>query len=116
VRKSPRRGYTLVEVVVALLVFTIGALALAASSAVVARTMRANLLRERAGRIAASRIETIKSACASAASGMESVQGIESQWSVALGAQTVSILESTRYGSTTGPHLDTYQAFGWCVP
>lgn len=109
-----RTGYTLVEVVVALLVFSIGALALAASSAVVARTMRANALRERAGRIAVSRIETIKSACASAASGTESIQGIESQWTIARGAGTVSILESTRYASTTGLHLDTYQGVGWC--
>jgi prepilin-type N-terminal cleavage/methylation domain-containing protein len=114
--KSGRRGYTLVEVVVALLVFTIGALALAASSAVVARTMHINLLRERAGRIAASRIETIRSACSTAASGMESVEGIESQWTVGHGAQTVSILESTRYPSATGPHLETYQALALCMP
>ena len=100
----------------ALLVFTIGALALAASSAVVGRTMRANLLRERAGRIAVSRIEAIKSACASAASGMETVQGIQSQWAVSRGDQTVSVLETTRYMSTTGPHVDTYQALGWCAP
>jgi prepilin-type N-terminal cleavage/methylation domain-containing protein len=116
VRNSPRRGYTLVEIVVALLVFTIGALALAASSGVVARTMRANLLRERAGRIAAGRIETIKSACASAASGSESVEGVESQWTVGRGVQTVSIVESTRYTSTTGSHIDTYEAVGWCSP
>jgi prepilin-type N-terminal cleavage/methylation domain-containing protein len=114
--KSGRRGYTLVEVVVALLVFTIGALALAASSAVVARTMHINLLRERAGRIAASRIETIRSACSTAASGMEGVEGIESQWTVGHGAQTVSILESTRYPSATGPHLETYQALALCMP
>jgi prepilin-type N-terminal cleavage/methylation domain-containing protein len=113
--KSGRRGYTLVEVVVALLVFTIGALALAASSAVVARTMHTNLLRERAGRIAASRIETIKSACSTAASGMENVEGIESRWTVGRGAQTVSILESTRYQSATGLHLDSYQALALCV-
>jgi hypothetical protein len=100
---------------VALLVFTIGALALAASSAVVARTMRANALRERAGRIAVSRIETIKSACASAVSGTESVQGIESQWTVARRAGAVSIVESTRYPSPTGLRLDTYQAVGWCA-
>jgi prepilin-type N-terminal cleavage/methylation domain-containing protein len=116
VQKVRTRGYTLVEVVVALLVFTIGALALAASSAAVARTMRANLLRERAGRIAASRIETIKSACANAASGTEDVEGIESSWTVTRAAQTVSILERTRYASTNGSRLDSYQALAWCAP
>jgi prepilin-type N-terminal cleavage/methylation domain-containing protein len=116
VRKPGRSGYTLVEVVVALLVFTVGALALAASSAVVARTMHANLLRERAARLAVSRIETIISACGTAASGMESVDAIESRWTVGRGAQTVSILESTLYQSTTGPRLDAYRSLVLCVP
>jgi prepilin-type N-terminal cleavage/methylation domain-containing protein len=116
VRKSANSGYTLVEVVVALLVFAIGALALAGSSAVVARTLHANLLRERAGRIAATRIETIKSACAAATSGMETVDAIESQWTIGRGLGTVSILESTSYGSATGTHVDNYQALGWCLP
>jgi Tfp pilus assembly protein PilV len=100
--------------VVALLVFTVGALALAASSAIIANNMEANALRERAARIAASRIELLKSECASAVSGAEVLQGIESQWSVARAGEAVSILESTRYVSARSSSSDRYQALAWC--
>jgi prepilin-type N-terminal cleavage/methylation domain-containing protein len=116
VLNSRRTGYTLVEVVVALLVFTVGALALAASSAVVAKNMEANALRERAGRIAASRIERIKSECTTATSGAEVLQGVLSEWSVARGGEAVSILESTRYASARGYTSDRYEAIAWCSP
>jgi hypothetical protein len=101
---------------VALLVFTVAALALAASSAVVAKNMEANALRERAGRIAASRIELIKSECTTAMSGGEVVQGVLSEWSVARGGGAVSIVESTRYVSARGSSSDRYEASAWCSP
>jgi prepilin-type N-terminal cleavage/methylation domain-containing protein len=43
-----RKGYTLVEVIVGILVFTVGALAVAAGSAVIARSLRLNAARDRA--------------------------------------------------------------------
>jgi prepilin-type N-terminal cleavage/methylation domain-containing protein len=114
VRNCRREGYTLVEVVVALLVFSVAALALAASSAIVAKTMESNALRERASRIAANRIESIRSECSSAPSGAELLQGIDSQWSVSREGQLVSILESTRYVGAQGTRDDRYRAFEWC--
>ena len=59
-------GYTLIEIVVAIVVFAVGALALAASTAFVARSMGKNAQRETTARIAANRIETIKSQCPAA--------------------------------------------------
>ena len=49
-------GYTLIEIVVALLLFAIGGLALVTTSAVVGRAMNTNAVRERASRISASRL------------------------------------------------------------
>jgi Tfp pilus assembly protein PilV len=115
VRTSSRIGYTLVEIIVALLVFTVGALALAASSAVIARTMEANALRERAARVAASRVELVKSECATAVSGAEMREQIESHWIVGRTANAVSILVSTRYSSASGSHLDRYEALALCT-
>jgi prepilin-type N-terminal cleavage/methylation domain-containing protein len=57
------RGYTLIEVVVAIVLFSVGALALGASSAFVARAMGRNAVRETAARAAANKIEIIKSKC-----------------------------------------------------
>jgi prepilin-type N-terminal cleavage/methylation domain-containing protein len=63
---SGNSGYTLVEIVVAIVVFAVGALALAASSAFVARAMARNTVREATARGAANRIEIVKSQCAAA--------------------------------------------------
>ena len=108
-------GYTLIEVIVALLVFTVGALALTASSALIAQTMAANALRERSGRLAATRIALIKSRCGTAVSGSEKVQQMESVWSVTRSDPLrVSIEESVSYASPRGPRTQTYRAMVWC--
>lgn len=115
-RRRKRAGYTLIEVVVALLVFTIGALVLAASSAVIARSMESNALRENAGRLAGSRIETLRSECGTATNGTETFGTIQSQWSVVSSPGAKAILESTLYGSPTGTHTETYAGTVWCSP
>ncbi|HEY8831898.1 MAG TPA: prepilin-type N-terminal cleavage/methylation domain-containing protein [Gemmatimonadaceae bacterium] len=115
--ETPKRsaGYTLIEVIVALLVFTVGALALTASSAMVARTMATNSLRERGGRVAASRIAVIKSECGIAASGSERLQQIQSSWSVTRSDRSrVAVTETVSYESPRGPRSLTYLATIWC--
>lgn len=108
-------GYTLIEVIVALLVFTVGALALAASSAMIAQAMATNAIRERGGRVAANRIEVIKSQCGIAESGSEKVQQIESAWSVTRSERSrVSVTESVSYPSPRGPRTQTYRTTVWC--
>ena len=59
-RGASESGYTLIEIVVALLLFTVGGLALVATSAVIGRELNANATRERAGRIAATRLEILR--------------------------------------------------------
>jgi prepilin-type N-terminal cleavage/methylation domain-containing protein len=49
-----RRGLTLIEVMIAILVFAIGALGLAATSAAIVRQMAASAKRSRAAHLAAS--------------------------------------------------------------
>ena len=108
-------GYTLAEIVIAILVFSVGGLTLAASSAVVVQAMGANALRERGYRIAASKIEEIRAECAIATSGRATVQGIESRWLVVRTEPgTISATESVRYRSASGFHVDTYRATIWC--
>src|SRR3981081_3728033 len=110
--KTPPRtaGYTLIEVIVALFVFTVGALALAASSGMVARAMATNSQRERGGRAAASRIALLKSQCGIASSGTERVREIVSAWSVARSDRgRVSITETVSYASPRGSRTQTYR-------
>jgi type II secretory pathway pseudopilin PulG len=111
VRKHTRHaGYTLIEIVVALLVLTIGELALAATSAIVGRDLRVNSVRERAARIAASRLEILVADCHGATSGHETLQQIESNWSVGTDSSRVSIVESVAYNTPGGWRTDTYRA------
>jgi prepilin-type N-terminal cleavage/methylation domain-containing protein len=114
-RPQGEAGYTLIEVIVALLVFTVGALALAASSAIIAQAMATNTLREHAARVAASRIALVKSQCRSAASGSDELQRIHSSWTVARGERSrVSITETVSYASPLGPRTRSYRTTVWC--
>jgi type II secretory pathway component PulJ len=115
--KSPFVGYTLIEVVVALLLFTVGALALVATSAVIGRELNANAIRERAGRMAESRLEMLGAGCRAAMQGREARGGIESEWSVDFpDSSHVSLLESVVYPTRRGSRTDSYRVTVPCPP
>lgn len=108
--KPPAAGYTLIEVVVALLLFTVGCLALVATSAVVGRELSANAWREHAGRIAGSRLEILAAACRRAVAGRETFGRIESAWSVGFPeSDRVSLVELITYPTPRGDRTDTYR-------
>jgi prepilin-type N-terminal cleavage/methylation domain-containing protein len=108
-------GHTLIEIIVAIVIFAVGALALAASSDLLARSTAKNALRERESRIAVSRIEVLKSQCAMAASGEEIVQQIESAWTVSREGSRFSVVESVRCLSPfESCDADEYRATAWC--
>lgn len=104
-------GYTLIEMIVALLLFTIGGLALVATSALLGREMNGNAVRERAGRMAASRLEILRAGCLRATSGHETFQQIESEWSVAfLDSTRLSVIESVSYRAAERQRTDLFRA------
>ena len=112
-----RDGYTLLELIVALLVFTVGGLGLVATSAVIGRELLANAVRERAGRIAASRLEVLAAQCRTATAGRETLGGIRSDWSVSFPDPShVSLLESVTYPTRRGGRTDIYGAMLPCGP
>ena len=109
------RGFTLIETVVGMVIFTVGALALTASSALIAETMAISALREHGLRIASSRIAKLSSQCEAATSGRETVQQMESAWFVARPSPSrVSITESVSYMSPRGARTQTYRTAVWC--
>lgn len=114
---SLRSGYTLIEIVVALFLFSVGCLALVATSAVIGRELTANATRERAGRIAASRLEMLRAGCRSASGGREILGRIESEWSVGFpDSSHVSLLESITYPTQRGARTDLYRVTLPCGP
>src|SRR3979490_1437527 len=101
--KAGSTGFTLIEIIVALLLFTIGGLALVSTSALIARATNVDGIRERAGRIAASRLAILAVECRRAGSGRETLQGVESDWSVRLlDPARISVVEMVSYPTPNG--------------
>ena len=101
--KTGSKGYTLIETIIALLLFTIGGLALVSTSALIARATNADGVRERAGRIAASRLEVLGAECERAVSGRETSQQIQSEWAVTLlDSERIRVVESVSYPTPEG--------------
>jgi type II secretory pathway pseudopilin PulG len=101
--KSETMGYTLIEIIIALLLFTIGGLALVSTSALIARATNADGIRERAGRIAASRLDVLGVECRRAVSGRETLQQIQSEWAVTLlDSARIRVVEAVTYPTTEG--------------
>jgi prepilin-type N-terminal cleavage/methylation domain-containing protein len=116
-RIYPRTGYTLIEIVVALTLFSVGGLALVATSAVVGRELTASATRERAGRIAAARLEMLRAACHNASGGREEFGRIHSEWSVgSVDSSRVSLVEAVTYPTKLGKRTDTYRVTVPCRP
>jgi type II secretory pathway component PulJ len=110
-------GYTLIETIVALLLFTIGGLALVSTSALVGREMNTNAAREHAGRMAASRLEILGAGCRRAMSGRETSRQVESEWSVAFfDSARLSVVETVSYPALDGRHIDQFRAVLSCSP
>ena len=116
-RTSLRIGYTLIEIVVAIFLFSVGGLALVATSAIVGRELSVNATRERAWRIAATRLEILRAGCRSAIGGREKVGRIESEWSVGVSDSShLSVIESITYPAQRGPRTDFYRGTLPCAP
>ncbi|HJQ54369.1 MAG TPA: prepilin-type N-terminal cleavage/methylation domain-containing protein [Gemmatimonadaceae bacterium] len=110
-----RDGYSLVEVIVALMLFTVGALALMSTSTVLAIQLGNDARRERAGRIAAERIEVVRSTCHAAATGTERVGDVTSSWAVTPGVRNdLLVVETASYLTSRGSRIDSLRALVPC--
>ena len=99
-----RAGFTLIEAMVALVLFQIAALALAATTAVAARDLAVAHRHSRAYAIAVGRVAHLKAgACAGGASGSQQHPGgFEERWSVIAIAQARILSDSVVFDLTGG--------------
>ena len=99
--QKQRAGLTLIEVIVAILLFSVGALGMAAASAAITRQMTLSLLRSRAAAIARTRDEEAHSVdCSAVVAGSETQQGVASRWVVSRGSVLSIDQEIERRGVT----------------
>lgn len=110
-----RPGFTLIETVLAIFIFTVGALGLAATTAVITRSLAVAAARERSARIASARLETLRSLPCGGQSGSESSHGFQSAWTVAPPSSGASIVERVTYLAAGTTRTDTYSATVPCA-
>lgn len=94
-----RGGFTIIELVVSIIIMTVGVLALATGSAGVAKQMRAGNQSALASVIAQSRMETVRSlGCSSLSNGTATTRGMTEKWNVTwLSSRSRVVTESVTY-------------------
>lgn len=96
--RSSRAGFTLVELIVAIIILTIGVLGLAGSAAVVTRQIGSGNQLTIAAGVSQSRFETLAAqTCANATGGPVTTRGITENWSVTGSGQTRIVRDSLSY-------------------
>lgn len=106
-----REAFTLVEVVVACVVFAIGVLALQAAAVVVLRQSQDARSQARSAEIAAARFEAFAhTTCAETTAGSETVSNVWSKWQTTAltGVEAGLSSQTTRFGRTQAPRSDSY--------
>ena len=112
--RNERTGVTLVEVSVAILLFSTGALGLGATSTVITRQMTMTLLRSRAANLARERNEKAHSSnCGAISSGQETRDGIRSSWTVT-GGRAVLLDQHLERSSTSSLRTDRFLSAAPC--
>ena len=122
-RRRDERGFTLVELMLSLMLFTVGILSLSATSAVVVRMMGGARQQTIAATMAHSRLERLRGlACSSPAltGGSATARGITETWTVTAPAtpntaMTLRLMtDSVTYRTPRGVRLKVYTSHRTC--
>lgn len=104
-----RRGLTLVEIVVAILILSVGALALAGTSALMVRRISESARGAAATAVARNRLEySLSSPCSALTSGSEQLFGVRSEWSTTGSAYSAAVSQRVSYPTRRGAHTDHF--------
>ena len=114
-RVNGTRGFTLAELVVALLVLTVGVLALAGTAAAVSRMVGWGQRLGASAVAARSRLEALRSGgCASLGAGRDSVGHYRLEWSVARAGALRTVTLTVVYPDGRGERGERFEAVAWC--
>jgi type IV pilus assembly protein PilV len=119
--RAPRRaGFTIVEVLVAVMILSVGVLGLAGAAAVVTKMMGSSEMRSDASAVAGARFESLRSTRCPIVSGSAGGGGITERWSVApIGTaayRMYEVVDSVRYQSRDGLRSQAYRSVVQCLP
>jgi prepilin-type N-terminal cleavage/methylation domain-containing protein len=112
-RPLTRRGFSLVESLVAIVLLGVGIVALEGALAISVRTAAAADRAVRAATLATRQRERAFALCSSGA-GADSANGAVSTWSARPTGRTIRITQQTRSLAHTGVRTETFEAAGVC--
>jgi prepilin-type N-terminal cleavage/methylation domain-containing protein len=116
--RHARRGFTLVELMVTVMLLALGLTGVVATSSAVSRMMGASLHEASASLLAASRFETLRgSTCASIVAGTASANGITEKWVVtAITPRLLDVTDSVTFTpmSRRASVTQAYRSFVRC--
>lgn len=110
-----RRGLTLIEIVIAILILSVGALALAGTSALMVRRLSESTRSAVATSVARNRLESSQSSpCSALTAGSEQIFGVRSEWSTTGSAFSAAISQRVSYPTRRGAHTDQFLTAAPC--
>lgn len=110
-----QRGFTLVELLVALVIFSVGLLALAGTSSTILTAVTSTRSRTVAAGVAESRFDLLRATpCASRASGSAKTRGIAETWTLVRLARADDVTVAVTFLSSHQPRTETFTSFMAC--
>ncbi len=113
-RVASPTGFTLVEVIVAILLLTIALLTLEGSASVTVRELAEGQRETLATRLAERQRERAFGTACAAFTGVDSGNGVTANWAVTLTGQRVRLTQHTSFETRSGPRRESYDAVGLC--
>lgn len=114
--RRARRGFTLVELIVAIVILVVGVLGLASTAAVVMRQITASSMQTRAAMTAQSRLELLRSTpCANMVAGTATSNGITETWRFTVNARTATISDVVTWSERRVARSVTFTSERPCV-
>lgn len=111
-----RRGFTLVELMVGIMLLTTGMLALAAGAAVVMRQMTEAGTMGIAAAVAQTRIEQLRAgSCTTTQSGTATTRGVSESWTVTPMTRSAQLQVVVSYSTRRGTKSQTYTSTVPCT-
>ena len=102
--RRPRRGFTLIEVIVAMVVMSVGIIGLAGTATYVAAQMRGGNAQTVAATMATKVADSLAARrCSAIVGGSQTKRGVTVTWTVADSSRTRWVTESVQYQPRRGP-------------